>query len=1003
MKRKFTLLIYLTFLCCMVLCSVNYVYAQDQSFTFKGRVVDEKGNALPGATVKANGTKEATTTDVNGAFSIKLSGKATLTVSFVGFVTQNIEVGSAKNNITITLSESGQQLNDVVVVGYGTQRRADITGAIADIPKARLSQLPATNILQNLEGAVAGVTISTQSSIPGMQPTGQVRGRNSIGASNLPYVVVDGIPLSQSGGSLNDISPNDIASMEILKDPSAVAIYGANGSNGVILITTKRGKTGKPVINYNGYAGPEGWSHVLTPRTGPQYIQKYADYMSQTGQTQTSLVPNYSELPNYQAGKTIDWLKAISQNGFINDNNLNISGGSENVKYFVSGDYMKQQGVIKGYQYHRVSFRSNLDVNLTSFLTVGTNIYYANNNTDGGQADMELATQMSPYGNEYNANGTYAIYPMYPELLYTNPMLGLTTTQIRRVNDLSGNGYAEVKFGGVLKGLKYRLNAGYNYVPTRNDSYAGRLDNVPLGSATTTNAETNSYTIDNLLYYIRDFGKNHIDFTGLYSSHQSNYLWNTANATGFINDADLFYNLSAGATQSANSSAYSTSLRSQMARLVYSYDNRYVITLTGRRDGASVFGASTSKYGFFPAAAFSWIASNESFMHNVDWINTLKLRASYGKTGNEAISPYQTITQDGTVKYPFEGTAVVGTLNQTRLGNPNLHWESTAGINVGIDFGILKDRINGSIDLYKTTTTGEILLESLPAISGYSNVYENIGKVGNKGIDITLNTRNINGKDFRWESTIVFNANKNQIIDLYGNKQSDLGNRWFIGQPISVIYDYKKIGVWQTSEAAQAKTFGAKPGDLKFADLNGDGHITPADMEIQGQTTPKWTGGLTNTFHYKNVSLSIFIQTAQGMMRNNADLNYADESGRRNTPQAIGYWTPSNNSNTWQSLAYTNPLGYGYPVNASYTRIKDVTLSYVFSKNITDKLGLGGLTVYASGRNLYTFTKWIGWDPEQTYYPRGTGGYTPDGTYLSSDSNYPLTRDFIFGVNVSLK
>lgn len=1004
MRKKFTY----ARVCMLLLSTILISFcitadAQNSALTLKGRVLDEKGLPLPGATVKVEGSKDITATDGNGAFSITAKGPSIIIISFIGYDQRRIPVTTSNTNLNITLSVSGQQLNDVIVVGYGTQKRADVTGSITDVPKARLSQLPTTNILQNLEGAVAGVNITTQSSIPGMAPTAMVRGQNSITASSLPFIVVDGIPLSQSGGSLNDINPNDIASMEILKDASAAAIYGTNGSNGVILITTKRGKTGKPVIAYNGYGGPEGFSHMLTPRTGPQYIQKYADYLSETGQKQTSPVPNYSELPNYQAGKTTDWIKAVSQQGIIQDHDLSISGGSENVKYFVSGNYLDQKGVIKGYQYHRASFRTNLDINLTSFLSVGTNLYYANNNTDGGQGNLELATQMSPYGNEYNADGSYAIYPMAPEQLYINPLLGLTTTQIRRRNDLSGNGYAEVKFGGILSGLKYRLNAGYNYVPTRNDSYAGRKDNVPLGSAYVANSETNSYTIDNLLLYVKDFGKNHIDFTGLYSSHQNNYFATSATSIGFINDADLFYNLGAGATQSATSTANTSALRSQMGRLVYSWDNRYVGTFTVRRDGASVFGSNTSKYGVFPMAAFSWNISNEAFMRNSNLVNNLKLRVSYGKVGNEAIGPYGTITQDGTVKYPFNGVVAIGTLGGSVLGNPNLHWESTLGTNIGIDFGILKNRINGSVDVYKTNTSGLILSETLPAFTGYGSILENIGKVNNQGIDLTLNTRNIDGQTFRWETSIVFSAVKNKIVDLYGNKQSDLGHRWFIGQPVNVIYTYKKIGVWQQGQDASKSQPGAKPGDLKFADLNGDGQITPADMEIQGQGTPKWTGGITNTFHYKNFNLSVFIQTVQGITKYNADLNYADESGRRNTPQAIGYWTTQNASNTWQSLAYNNPLGYGYPQNASFTRIKDVTLSYSFAKDITDKLHLGSLTVYASGRNLYTFTKWIGWDPEQTYFTRGSGGYTPDGSYLSSDSNYPLTRDFIFGVNVSLK
>jgi hypothetical protein len=342
----------------------------------------------------------------------------------------------------------------------------------------------------------------------------------------------------------------------------------------------------------------------------------------------------------------------------------------------------------------------------------------------------------------------------------------------------------------------------------------------------------------------------------------------------------------------------------------------------------------------------------------------------------------------------------------SNLGNANLHWETTTGANVGVDFALLGSRINGSVDAYSTRTSGLLLKRSLPLITGYSNVWDNIGKVANKGLEVNLNTRNIAGKDFRWESNIVYALNRNKIVSLYGDGKDDLGNRWFIGKPISVIYDYKMTGVWQTGEDASKQDPGAKPGDLKFADINGDGKITAdGDRVIQGQTAPKWTGGITNTFHYKQFNLSVFIQTAQGMMRNNTDLNYADESGRRNTPAEIGYWTPTNNNNSFQSLAYTNTRGYGYPRDASYTRIKDVTFSYTVGQNILNKLHLSGLTFYASGRNLHTFTKWIGWDPEQTSYTRGTSNSGLNQSAFASDwtNNYPVTRTFVFGANISLK
>jgi TonB-linked SusC/RagA family outer membrane protein len=964
------------------------VYAQQ---TITGKVTS-RDSVLSNVSVQVKGTSSGTQTDPEGRFSISAPSNGTLVFSSVGFATQEVDINN-RTSLNVVLLPSLIQMNEVVVVGYGTQRRSDVTGSVTTVPKDRLSQLPVTNVMQAVQGAVAGVNVSTTSSVPGSSPTTIIRGQNSINANSGPYIVVDGIPLSKTGGSLNDINPNDIASMEILKDASATAIYGTNGSQGVILITTKRGTSGKPTIRYNAYTGFENMAHVLKPRGGAAYAQKYADYLKQTNQTQTRPVPNASELANYQAGIEKDWIKEATQTGIIQDHNLSISGGSKDVKYFVSGEYLSQKGVVKGYQYKRASVRSNLDVNITSFLTAGTSLFYAANNYDGGRANLLNASAMSPYGEEYNPDGTYKIYPMAPELLYTNPMIGLLVDRIDRSTNVNGNAYAEVKFSGILSGLKYRVNAGYAYLPARNATYSGRATNDLSGTANVFYSETQSYTVENILNYNKEFGKHRIDFTGLYSAQQRKYANATARAVGFVNDLASFNNLGAGATQSSQSYADRYALNSQMGRINYSYDSRYLLTLTARRDGSSVFGANTTKFGIFPSIAVGWNLSNEGFLKNVSSIDMLKLRLSYGKSGNEAIPVYNTITTAGIVRYPFNGVAFTG-LNPSNLGNSNLHWETTLGSNIGIDFAILKRRISGSVEFYYNNTKDLLLRRSLPIITGYSSVFDNLGKTRNTGIEVTLNTRNFAGKDFQWETGLNFSRNKNKIVDLYGDGKDDIGNRWFLGQPISVIYDYKLEGVWQEGEDASKVDPSAKPGDLKFADRTGNGQITADDRLVLGQTAPKWIGGLTNTFHYKNFHLNIFIQTAQGMTKNNTDLTYADEADNRNTPEEVGYWTKENRNNNFPSLAYTNTRGYGYASDASYTRIKDVTLSYTVSSHMLDKLHLSSLTLYASGRNLYTFTKWIGWDPENNYSPRGSGDW---------GNNYPVVRSFIFGANISLR
>jgi TonB-linked SusC/RagA family outer membrane protein len=986
--------------------------AKEALITIRGRVTSGD-SALVNVSVQVKETSRSprsprspraprtTQTDQNGQFSLQVPADAVIVFTSIGFASQEIPV-KGQQSIDVHLLTSNKAMDEVVVVGYGTQKRSDVTGAVSSIPKNRLSELPVTNILQALEGSVAGVTVTNTSAVPGATPTVLIRGQNSITANSGPYIVVDGIPLSKSGGGINDTNPNDIASMEILKDASAVAIYGTNGANGVILITTKRGTTGKPVIRYNGYTGYENIAHLLRPRDAASYVQKYADYLKQVGQTQTNPVPNASELANYKTGKTTDWVKETTQQGLLQDHNLSISGGTKDVHYFISGEYLKQKGSIRGYQYHRASIRSNLDINVTDFLTIGASTFFANNNYDGGRANLLLATAMSPYGQEYNPDGTYATYPMLPELLYVNPLISLYAASVNHSTNLNGNGYAEVKFGGVLKGLKYRLNAGYTYLPTAVYGYTGRNDNTPLGFASTKNSETNSYTLENLLTYTRDFDKHHIDFTGLYSAQQRRYFVDAYSASGFVNDLLSYNNIGAGATISAASTgsglpngSYSDkyNLNSQMGRINYSYDSRFLVTVTARRDGSSVFGANTSKYGVFPSVAVGWNISNESFMKNVTLIDNLKIRASHGKSGNEAISVYGTITTDNSVRAPFNGISTIG-VQAGNLGNADLHWESTVATNVGIDFGILRSRITGTIDAYHNDTKGLILRRNLPAITGYPNVLDNLGETSNNGIEVTVNSKNVNGKDFRWETLINFSTNKNKIIDLYGDKKSDVGNTWFIGKPIGVIYDYKMQGIWQTGEDASKQDPGAKPGDLKFVDQTHDGKITADDKVILGQTTPKWIGGFTNTFHYKGIHLSVFIQTVQGVTKNNTDLNYVDESGRRNTPAEVGYWTIANKNNTRPALSYFNTRGYGYASNASFTRLKDITLSYTVPQRWLDKAHLGGVTIYASGRNLYTWTKWIGWDPENNYSGRGSGDWT---------NNYPTVRSVIFGLNISLR
>ena len=967
--------------------------------TVSGRVI-AGDSAVVGATVVVKGTSTATQTGEAGNFSLSAPRGATLVVTHVSYLTQEVTVPES-GVVTVTMRPTvAQSMNEIVVVGYGTQRRSDVTGSVASVPKNRFTQLPVTNVMQAIQGAVAGVNVSTPSQVPGRTANVQVRGINSIGASNSPLIVIDGVPLAPDA-TTNDINANDIASMEILKDASAVAIYGVRGSNGVILITTKRGTTGKPIIRYNVYSGVENIIQALTPSSPERYVQKWADFRAQNGLADTSVLPNLYERNNYYAGRTTDWMKLVKQTGILTDHNISISGGSREAKYYISGEYLKQKGAVRGYQYQRINLRSNLDVNITNWLTAGTSFFFTNNNTDGGRANFYLATTMSPYGQVYEPNGNYTLFPMSPELLYLNPLLGLTTERIDRNNNLTGTVYTEIT-PGFLKGLKYRMNANYSLVTARTGSYEGRSVNNQQGTANTFNSESKYWIIENILSYNNSWGRHRFDFTGLYSAQAKDYYSNSSSSTGFINDQLSFYSLGAGATQSAGTFQDRKTNLSQMGRLNYSYDSRYLFTFTVRRDGASPFGSNTSKYGIFPSMALGWNIHNENFMSNARFINSLKLRGSYGKTGNEAIAINRTQTTAGANRFPFNGISTIGVL-ASNLGNANLRWEETKGLNVGVDFGLLSNRISGTIDAFRTTTNDILLNRQLPIITGYSSILDNLGSTRNTGIEITLNTQNFRGGDFQWETSLNFSAYRNTITGLYGNRDSlgrevsDIGQGLFIGQPRFVIFDYVMEGVWQQGEDPSGVDPTARPGHLKFRDVNGDKKIDANDRTILGSRLPKWSGGLTNTFHYKNFHLNVFIQTSQGAMRNNVNLTFADEAGRMNIPAEIDYWTATNPINTRPSLsalAVTGNRGYGYPKDASYTRLKDVTLSYTMPPSVLEKIKLATVTLYLSGRNLHTWTSWQGWDPEQDFTFRGSGDWV---------NNYPPVRSFVLGANITLR
>lgn len=987
----------------IALC-MNTAWAQTQAV--HGKVTSsEDGTTIPGVSIVVKGTTIGATTDANGEYTLNVPGdNATLVFSFIGYRSSEVSV-SGQSTIDVILQVDIQQLSEVVIVGYGEQKRSDVTGAVASVPKDRLQTLPVTNIMYALQGSTPGLNISQGASVPGKAATVSIRGTNSINANTDPLYVLDGVIFF---GSTNDISPSDIESIEVLKDASAVAIYGTRGSNGVILINTKRGKSGKPVFSYNGYTGVEDLAHTLTPMSPEAYVQKYADYKIATNNSSTNVLPNINEINNYNAGTTTDWIKLATQTGKIQEHNLGVRGGSETARYYVNLGYLNEQGVVRGYEYKRYSVRTNLDLTPTDWLKFGTSLFYVGKNMDGGRMNLLMASAMSPYATPYDASGNLLGYPMAPEQLYVNPLLNLNVNRIDRGNNLNGGGYLELAAPWkAVKGLKFRIQGSYALQFTRLDEYFGKNTTpTPQTTPATANVggdQTDSWVLENLLTYTRDFGKHHIDFTGLYSAQKNTYFYSNTTVKNFVSDNLLYNSLNSGTSFTATSTNpsggtnYNSELVSQMGRINYSYDSRYIASFTIRRDGFSAFGKDANKYAVFPSAALGWNMHNESFLSAVSAISQLKLRLSYGKSGNQAITPYQTFTTASGSTQSMAGALRAAAILNDLMGNSHLKWESTTQANLGVDFGLLNNRISGSVDVFQSHTTDCLLKRNIPTTSGSNQTWDNLGELQNRGLEIMLKGIAMDRGGFKWEVNGNFTTFRNKILDLYGDKKSDINNKWFIGQPLGVIYDYKKVGVWQAGETPTWDP-SAKAGDLKFADVSGpngvpDGVIDANDKVVQGRTSPKWYGGLTNTFHYKNFHLNIFFQASIGALKNNVDASYADERGRRNIPAVVGYWTPENGNNTWPSLGYTNTRGYGYPMSNSFVRLKDVTLSYTFPQELLSKSHLGQLTLYVAARNIHTWTNWIGWDPESNQVSRGQTG---------DIDNYPYVRTVSFGLNLSL-
>ncbi len=952
--------------------------------TVSGTVLDEKGEPLPGVSIALKGTQRGTSTDAKGQFKISFPEESspTLVFSYVGYVAQEKELGN-QSTVTVTLQADTRSLDEVIVVGYGTQKKSDLTGAVVAISKDRLTQLPNTNIAQALQGSIPGLQINTNGGGAEQNDVSiLVRGRSSISASNAPLIILDGIPYT---GSISDINPSDVETIDVLKDASAAAIYGSRGSNGVIIVTTKQGKKGKLSISYDGFYGIQQIANRPDLLSGAEFY----DFKKNRANTPaTSITP--SEEAVYQSGKFADWYSLATRQGSRMQHSLNVAGGSDKASFYVGATYLDVAGVAINDNYKRYTLRPNLDVKVTPWLTFSSASQLSFQDRSGLSADFsgqQGANFMNPLTTPYNADGTLTVYAWPEYNLAANPLGATLAKSVNNTYRVFTTNSLRVDLPFV-PGLSYKINTGVEYQSDVRRTYYGRDTRIGYenkGQATNFNGLSRNYTVENILSYVRSFGKHNLNVTGLYSAQSADLEEQQVTGVGFPNDVLTNYQMNTATLLTPTSNYSKQNLVSQMLRVNYGYDGRYLLTLTTRRDGYSGFGAGT-KYGTFPSVALGWNISREAFMSSLSAVTNLKLRASYGLNGNQAVSPYQSLATLTTRSY-LSGTTVLPGYVPSRLANEQLGWESTRSVNLGLDFGLFGNRIQGSIDVYSKQTQDLLLNRIISSVQGFNKVIQNIGKTANKGIELSITSTNLNRNGFVWTTNANGSYNVNKIVDLYGDGNDDLANGWFLNRPVRTIYDYQYDGIFRSAdEVAASPQTTAKPGYVKIKDVNGDGKIDAADRTFLGNLDPLYAYGLTNTFSYKGFSLLVFIQGVANITKENPlvqDGVFIDV--RRNTTRK-NWWTPQNpNADHWANDANANLLNISVYENASFARLKDVSLSYQVPSALLKRLNMTNLKVYMSGRNLATFTKYKGLDPE-----------------IVNQLDIPLQRELLFGINIGL-
>ncbi|WP_080054911.1 SusC/RagA family TonB-linked outer membrane protein [Spirosoma aerolatum] len=982
-----------------------------------GKVLSGDDNSgLPGVSVAVKGTTRGTTTDASGTYRINVpAGQSVLVFSAVGFVSQEVSVGN-KSTINLTLSTDTRALNEVVVVGYGTQKKSQTTGAISSITPKQITEQPITNIGQAMQGRVAGVDVAQSGSRPGSVPTIRIRGRRSFNAGNDPLYVVDGIPLARE---YEDINPNDVASMEILKDATATAIYGARGANGVVLVTTKRGNpTGKTTITYDNYVGVTNVLDKVHLFSGSEFAEFVREAYRTTGNYKdangnpvpTGVADAYADSkvavlggdPAVAAGiaanRNTDWQSLILKQGFQQNHTIGVQGGNEKTQFYISAGYFQDKGIMPGLDFTRYSLRANIDHQINKVLKVGIASYMMYSLRNGESLNpYNFTLQQNPLGRPYDDNGNLIFFPTNDALL-TNPLAEVIPgAQIdeRKKYRIFNSVYAEVN---ILDGLKYRVNFGPDFTINRYGRFIGSLTNARKnGDPQASNSATFNfdYTLENVVTYNKKLGDHNFGITALQSIQRDNSEFNNIQVQGVPAETQSFYNVgNASSVLGVGSGLVQWTINSYMGRVNYDYKDKYLVTATIRRDGSSRFGENT-KYGNFPGIALGWNISNEDFMKGSSWVDLLKLRVSRGSVGNQGVAPYQTQGLLGRTVYAFGTTPAYGYRPET-IGNADLRWETSTTTNIGVDFSLWRGRVAGAIELYNTRTTDLLLSDLLPTSIGFNAVTKNIGETQNKGLEASISTVNVNTKSgFKWTSDIVFTKNTEAIISLFNGAVDDVGNKRFIGKPLTAMYDYKKAGIWQTNEADAAKSYQSAVGQIKVQDTNGDGKITADDRVYLGSDIPTWSGGITNRFSYKGFDLNFFIYARIGQTILSGFHQNNNALAGRYEQIKVDYWTPNNPTNEFprpnssqEFPVYNTAIIY---FDGSFVKVRNINFGYTFPASITSKLHLQSLRLFTSIQQPFIFStyrsKYNGVDPE-----------TSDGTV--SNGVVPATRVTTFGLNV---